>query len=84
MPDPRASRIEPTSKHKPPESGGDPPSPTVRHAGLCNRCCFQRDIVSDRGSVFVMCERSAEDQQYVRYPTLPVWRCPGFELRVDG
>jgi len=29
--------------------------------------------------VFRLCERSATDPAYPRYPALPVLRCPGFE-----
>jgi hypothetical protein len=84
VPDPRTPRGEPGSRPGSRPSGRDQPNANARAAGLCNRCLFRRDIVSDRGSIFIMCERAAEDHRYVRYPTLPVWRCPGFEFRVDG
>jgi hypothetical protein len=34
--------------------------------------------VSDRGSVFVLCEASRTDPSLDRYPRLPVLRCHGF------
>lgn len=47
--------------------------------GLCGLCSHAREIVSGRGSLFVLCDRSREDSRYPRYPRLPVLRCPGFE-----
>ena len=49
--------------------------------GLCSTCVFQRRVVSGRGSVFVMCERSRFDENFPRYPHLPVLVCPGHEER---
>ena len=48
-------------------------------AGLCDRCRHRRIVRSDRGSRFVLCERSREDRRFPRYPRLPVADCPGFE-----
>ena len=50
-------------------------------AGLCDRCEHARVIESDRGSRFVLCERSRTDPHFPRYPTLPVLRCAGFDSR---
>lgn len=50
-------------------------------AGLCAECTFVRRVVSDRGSVFYFCERSATDEGFPKYPRLPVLRCVGFERR---
>lgn len=50
-------------------------------AGLCDACSWQRRVVSGRGSQFVLCERSAIDANFVRYPPLPVLQCPGFQPR---
>lgn len=51
-------------------------------AGLCSRCRFMRLMNSDRGSVFFLCERSATDAAFPKYPRLPVLQCPGYEPRV--
>ena len=51
--------------------------------GLCGACRHSRRIVSARGSVFRLCERSVSDPGYVRYPALPVLRCAGFEPTAD-
>jgi hypothetical protein len=48
-------------------------------AGLCDHCRHAREIRSDRGSRFILCERSRADPRFARYPRLPVLTCPGFE-----
>ena len=48
-------------------------------AGLCARCLHARQIVSGRGSRFVLCERSRTDPHFPRYPALPVRSCAGFQ-----
>ena len=52
------------------------PQPEV---GLCTDCRFMRRITSDRGSIFYLCERSATDERFPKYPRLPVLRCVGYE-----
>jgi hypothetical protein len=51
------------------------------HAGLCDACRWQREVVSGRGSRFSLCERSAQDPRYPKYPRLPVADCAGYEPR---
>lgn len=48
-------------------------------AGLCNLCLHQRLVPNTRGSVFSLCERSASDPSFPRYPRIPVLACGGFE-----
>jgi hypothetical protein len=47
--------------------------------GLCADCRFMRRHESDRGSTFYLCERSATDATFPKYPRLPVLRCAGYE-----
>jgi len=47
--------------------------------GLCANCRFMRRIQSDRGSTFYLCERSATDANFPKYPRLPVLQCAGYE-----
>ena len=56
-------------------TSGEPPP------GLCGFCSHSRVITTARGSVFRLCERSATDPAYPRYPALPMLRCAGFEPR---
>jgi hypothetical protein len=56
-------------------------------AGLCADCHFMRLMRSDRGSTFLLCELSATDKAFPKYPRLPVLRCAGYEqlpAREDG
>ncbi len=51
-------------------------------AGLCADCVHARRVESERGSVFVMCQLSATDANFPKYPRLPVLSCAGY-LRKD-
>ena len=53
-------------------------------AGLCTDCRFKRLIESDRGSIFYLCERSATDASFPKYPRLPVLQCRGYERATVG
>lgn len=47
--------------------------------GLCATCRHAAMIVTDRGSRFVLCERSKTDGRFPRYPPLPVIACIGWK-----
>jgi len=47
--------------------------------GLCADCRYMRRVESDRGSTFFLCERSATDPAFPKYPRLPVLQCGGYE-----
>jgi hypothetical protein len=55
----------------------EPPEEEAR-AGLCADCSYARMIESERGSRFVLCERSATDTNYPKYPRIPVITCAGY------
>jgi hypothetical protein len=40
----------------------------------------QREIRTDRGTVYVMCTRALNEPEYPKYPRLPVLQCKGFEV----
>jgi hypothetical protein len=46
--------------------------------GLCSQCLHMREIHSDRGSTFYMCQLSATDARFPKYPRLPVLQCLGY------
>lgn len=48
-------------------------------AGLCAGCLHARRIASSRGSIFFLCQRSASDPAFPKYPRLPVLECRGYE-----
>ncbi len=50
--------------------------------GLCSVCQFQQQIHSPRGSVYVLCRLGLTDNNYRKYPSLPVLRCAGFRPAV--
>ena len=47
-------------------------------AGLCADCVHARRVESARGSFFLLCELSATNPEFPRYPRLPVIQCSGF------
>ena len=47
--------------------------------GLCSQCMHMREIHSDRGSTFYMCQLSATDARFPKYPRLPVLQCLGYQ-----
>jgi len=48
-------------------------------AGLCADCLYARRVESARGSLFYLCQRSAIDPDFPKYPRLPVIDCWGHE-----
>lgn len=46
--------------------------------GLCSDCRHARVIRSDRGSVFILCQLSASNPGFPKYPRLPVLTCSGY------
>jgi hypothetical protein len=57
---------------------GETPRPGPQ-PGLCGTCRHSRLIESKRGSIFRLCQRSATDPSFPRYPALPVLRCAGYD-----
>jgi hypothetical protein len=51
-----------------------------RSSGLCANCLHSRRIESARGSIFVLCQFSATDPRFPKYPRLPVLSCKGYAL----
>jgi len=47
--------------------------------GLCLSCRHARRIESARDSTFWLCQLSATDARFPKYPRFPVLRCPGYE-----
>jgi hypothetical protein len=56
---------------------GAPQKPPIE-AGLCATCAHARLITSSRGSWFSLCELSTKDDQFPKYPRLPVMSCTGY------
>ena len=49
--------------------------------GLCADCTHARRIESARGSVFILCQLSATDPRFPKYPRLPVLQCLGYSRK---
>jgi hypothetical protein len=56
-------------------------APIRSNPGLCSNCQHSRQIESDRGSIFFMCELSFEDSRFAKYPRLPVLACSGYRAK---
>jgi hypothetical protein len=54
----------------------------MNEVGLCSDCVHCR-VITARRSRFYLCELSATDPAFPRYPRLPVRVCGGFETRGD-
>lgn len=51
---------------------------------LCERCQSMREVVTPKGSRFLLCQLSTADPRFPKYPPQPVIRCPGFKERREG
>lgn len=51
---------------------------SAMHESLCNRCTNMKEIISGRGSRFLLCQLSQQDRRYPKYPPQPVIRCTGY------
>ncbi len=48
---------------------------------LCETCRHMREVISGKGSRFLLCQKSGTDVRFRKYPTQPVVKCIGFEER---
>ncbi len=51
---------------------------------LCESCSLGKEIISGKGSRFLLCEKSQTDQRFPKYPRQPVIRCQGFVEKKGG
>ncbi len=54
-----------------------------QRVGLCTQCVHAKRVVSDRGSVFILCQLALTDQQFDKYPRLPVRSCLGYQPQLQ-
>ena len=50
---------------------------------LCESCRHRREVVSPRGSRFLLCLLSQTEERFPKYPPQPVRRCGGYEERTE-
>jgi hypothetical protein len=48
---------------------------------LCETCASMREVITPRGSRFLLCRLSSSDPAYPKYPPQPVLRCDGYRPR---
>ena len=48
---------------------------------LCETCSLMREVVTPRGSRFLLCQLSLTDPDYPKYPPQPVVRCDGYRKK---
>ena len=46
---------------------------------LCETCTHRRDVVTPKGSRFLLCQLSVSNPDYSKYPPQPVVRCAGYQ-----
>jgi len=49
---------------------------------LCESCLHLREVISGRGSRFLLCLLSQTDSRFPKYPPQPVVRCSGYQGRL--
>ncbi len=53
--------------------------PAGNQAGLCANCAHAQIIRSAKSSEFILCQLSATDSNFPKYPRLPVLDCSGYK-----
>jgi hypothetical protein len=48
---------------------------------LCETCAGMREVVTPKGSRFLLCQLSQTDPDYPKYPPQPVVRCDGYRKK---
>jgi hypothetical protein len=50
--------------------------------GLCVSCAHRREIISGKGTRFLLCKLSQTDHRFPKYPPQPMRDCRGFEKSI--
>ncbi len=53
------------------------------NASICHTCAHGKEIVSGKGSRFLLCQLSLQNGRYPKYPPQPVINCSGYAARSD-
>jgi hypothetical protein len=48
---------------------------------LCETCARMREVVTPKGSRYLLCRLSQTDPAYPKYPPQPVVRCGGYRKK---
>ena len=50
----------------------------ITPSSLCERCRWLREVISGKGSRFLLCQLARTDPRFAKYPPQPVRVCAGF------
>jgi hypothetical protein len=50
---------------------------------LCRTCQHRKDVISGKGSRFLLCLLSLEDRRFPKYPPQPLVQCSGYSKPDD-
>jgi hypothetical protein len=53
--------------------------PASFNQSLCETCARMREVVTPRGSRFLLCQQSSRDTAYPKYSPQPVRRCAAYQ-----
>ena len=48
---------------------------------LCETCALMREVVTPKGSRFLLCQLSQSNRDYPKYPRQPVVQCDGHQKK---
>ena len=48
---------------------------------LCETCALMREVVTPKGSRFLLCQLSQTNSDYPKYPPQPVVQCDGYQKK---
>ena len=48
---------------------------------LCETCTWMQEVITPKGSRFLLCRLSQTDPDYPKYPPQPVVRCDGYRKK---
>ena len=48
---------------------------------LCETCQRMQEIITPKGSRFLLCQLSKTNTDYLKYPPQPIVRCVGYQPR---
>jgi hypothetical protein len=51
---------------------------------LCEYCRHMKEVVSGKGSSFLLCQKSVADNRFRKSPPQPVVKCVGFENKKES
>ena len=48
---------------------------------MCEMCALVREVITPKGSRFLLCQLSKTNPAYPKYPPQPVVRCDGYQKK---